>query len=261
MLLAVDIGNSSITVGGFSAEAEPMFTIRFASEEHRSSDEYAAALREALTQRSIPLEAVTDGAIASVVPQLTVAWRGALEQLGCARVLIVGSGVKTGISIRTDAPSEVGADIIANAAAAAALVDGPAILVDIGTATTVFALNDKKELIGGAILPGLRSSMESLRASTAQLPAVVLDAPKQPIGKNTADCIASGVLWGQAFAIDGFIERFSAMEGMENAVVIATGGPASLVLPLCKAAIRKEPFLTLKGLRVIYEKTRKIKVC
>lgn len=259
MLLAVDIGNSSITVGGFGAEAEPVFTVRFASDAHRSADEYAAALRGALAQYAIPLDAITDGAIASVVPPLTVVLRGALEQLGCARVLTVGAGVKTGISIRTDAPSEVGADIIANAAAVATLTDGAAIILDIGTATTVFALNQKKELIGGSILPGLRSSLEGLRNATAQLPMVALSS-KDALGKNTAECISGGVLWGHAFAIDGFIERFSALNGMENAVVFATGGPASLVLPLCRAEIKEEPFLTLKGLRVIYEKTRKVRV-
>lgn len=260
MLLAVDIGNSSITVGGFAAETEPVFTVRFATDAHRSADEYAAALRGALVQYAIPLETVTDGAIASVVPPLTVVLRSALEQVGCKRVLIVGAGVKTGISIRTDAPSEVGADIIANAAAVATLAEGAAILLDIGTATTVFALNNRKELIGGSILPGIRSSLEGLRNATAQLPMVALSS-KEALGKNTAECISSGVLWGHAFAIDGFIEAFSALDGMENAVVVATGGPASLVLPFSRAEIKQEPFLTLKGLRVIYEKTRKTKVC
>lgn len=260
MLLAVDIGNSSIAVGGFAQGAEPLFTVRFSAQEHRTADEYAAALRSALEQNSIPSESVTDGAIASVVPHLTDTLRSALEQLGCTRVLTVGAGVKTGISIRTDAPSEVGADIIANAAAAATLTDGAAILVDIGTASTVFALNEKKELIGGAILPGIRSSLEGLRSATAQLPMVRLSS-RDALGKNTAECISGGVLWGHAFAVDGFIKQFSAMEGMENAAVFATGGPAELILPLCEAKMQKEPYLTLKGLRAIYEKTRKTKVC
>ncbi len=260
MLLAVDIGNSSITVGGFGREAEPLFTVRFSSAEHRTADEYAADLRKALEQHGIAPEAVTDGAIASVVPLLTQTMKAALELLGLQRVLTVGAGVKTGIAIRTDSPAELGADIIANAAAAATLTEGAAIILDIGTATTVFALNDKKELIGGAILPGIRSSLEGLRNATAQLPMVAL-SPKDAMGKNTADCISSGVLWGHAMAIDGFIEKFSAMEGMGRAAIFATGGPASLILPLCGAEIQSQPFLTLKGLRVIYEKTRKTKVC
>lgn len=260
MLLAVDIGNSSIAVGGFGREAEPLFTVRFSSAEHRTADEYAADLRKALEQHGIAPEAVTDGAIASVVPLLTQTMKDALERLGIRRVLTVGVGVKTGIAIRTDSPAELGADIIANAAAAATLTEGGAIILDIGTATTVFALNDKKELIGGAILPGIRSSLEGLRNATAQLPMVAL-SPKDAMGKNTADCISSGVLWGHAMAIDGFIEKFSAMEGMGEPIVLATGGPASLILPLCGAEIQSQPFLTLKGLRVIYEKTRKTKVC
>ena len=261
MLLAVDIGNSSTTVGGFAGGDEPVFTVRFASEEHRTADEYAASLREALFQKGISLEEITDAAIASVVPPLSTVWERALQQLCPGRVLSVGPGVKTGFSIRTDAPGEVGADIIANAAAAA-LRDRPMILVDIGTATTVFALNGKKELIGGVILPGVRSSMESLRSSTAQLPIVALERPKKPMGKNTAECISTGVLLGHAFSIDGFIGRFAAEPGMEGAGVVATGGGLlDLLLPLCQKQMEPEPYLTLKGLRVIYEKTRKTKVC
>ncbi len=260
MLLAVDIGNSSTTVGGFASGDAPVFTVRFASEEHRTADEYAAALREALFQKGISLEEITDAAIASVVPPLSPVWETALQQLCPGRVLTVGAGVRTGIAIRTDSPSEVGADIIANAAAVAQ-GEGPAILLDIGTATTIFALNGQKELIGGVILPGIRSSMESLRSATAQLPIVALERPKKPMGKNTVECISTGVLLGHAFSIDGFIERFSVQPGMEGAKVIATGGLLDLLLPLCQAPMEPEPYLTLKGLRVIYEKTRKNKVC
>lgn len=256
MLLAVDIGNSSITVGGFREGAEPVFTLRFAAGEHRSADEYANTLRQVLRMRGVQPEELTDCAIASVVPPLTHTLEQALQLLNPCRVLTVGAGVKTGFSVRTDAPAEVGADIIANAAAAVRQA-APVIIVDIGTATTVFAVNDKKELIGGVILPGIASSLEGLRSSTAQLPIVALEPPKKMLGKNTAECIATGVLQGHAFAIDGFIKQFSAEAGMEGAAVVATGGLANLIAPLCKAPLQSEPFLTLKGLRVIYENTRK----
>ena len=260
MLLAVDIGNSSITVGGFREEAEPVFTLRFAAGEHRTADEYANTLRQVLRMKGIAAEDVTDCAIASVVPPLTYVFAQALQQLNPCKVLTVGAGVKTGFSIRTDSPSEVGADIIANAAAA--VTQGvPAILVDIGTATTVFAVNDKKELIGGVILPGIGSSLEGLQKSTAQLPIVALDSPKKLLAKNTADCISTGVLMGHAFSIDGFINAFRQEPGMADAAVVATGGLANLILPLCKSKMQAEPFLTLKGLRVIFENTRKVKVC
>ncbi len=257
MLLAVDIGNSSITVGGFREDAEPVFSMRFAAGEHRSADEYAATLRQVLRMRNVEPEEITDCAIASVVPPLTHILEQALQLIHPCRVLTVGAGVKTGFSIRTDAPSEVGADIIANAAAA--VKEGvPAIIVDIGTATTVFAVNSRKELIGGVILPGISSSLAGLRSSTAQLPIVALEPLKKAIGKNTAECISIGVLQGHAFSVDGFIDRFSAEAGMENPQIIATGGLCNLLLPLCNHNnIKAEPFLTLKGLRVIYENTRK----
>lgn len=260
MLLAVDIGNSSITVGGFRAGAEPVFTLRFAAGEQRSADEYANTLRQVLRMRQVEPEEITDCAIASVVPPLTHTIEQALQLIHPCKVLTVGAGVKTGFSVRTDAPSEVGADIIANAAAAVRQA-APAIIVDIGTATTVFAVNEKKELIGGVILPGVRSSLEGLRASTAQLPIVALEPPKKPFGKNTADCISTGVLLGHAFSVDGFIGQLSAEPGMENTAVFATGGLCNLITPLCGHTMQSEPFLTLKGLRVIYENTRKKNIC
>ena len=256
MLLAVDVGNSSITVGGFRDEAEPVFTVRFSAGEHRSADEYANMLRQTLEQKDIGVEEVTDCAISSVVPPLTHTFEQALQLICPCRVLTVGVGVKTGFSVRTDAPSEVGADIIANTAAAVKL-GVPSIIVDMGTATTVFAVNSKKELIGGTILPGIRSSLEGLRSATAQLPVVALEVPKKQIAKNTADCISVGVLQGHAYAIDGFVEAFKKESGMEGAAVIATGGLCNLILPLCKQEMQAEPYLTLKGLRMIYENTRK----
>lgn len=260
MLLAVDIGNSSITVGGFREEAEPVFSMRFSAEEHRTADEYANTLRQVLKMRNIEPGEITDCAIASVVPPLTPILEQALQLICPCRVLTVGSGVKTGFSVRTDAPSEVGADIIANVAAAVQW-STPAILVDMGTATTIFAVNDRKELIGGFILPGTRSSLDGLRSSTAQLPVVALQASQKSIGKNTADCISMGVLQGHAFAVDGFIDLMLQQEGMEDAKIFATGGLCNLVLPACRHEMQAEPFLTLKGLRVIYENTRKKKVC
>ena len=260
MLLAVDIGNSSITVGGFREGAEPVFTLRFSAGEQRSADEYANTLRQVLRMKNVQPEELTDCAVASVVPPLTYIFAQALQQLNPCKVLTVGTGVKTGFSVRTDAPGEVGADIIANAAAAVGQ-GVPAILVDVGTATTVFAINDQKELIGGVILPGISSSLEGLRSSTAQLPIVALESPKKAICKNTADCISTGVLMGHAFSIDGFIRKFRQEPGMTGAEAVATGGLANLILPLCQEKMQSEPFLTLTGLRVIYEKTRKIKVC
>lgn len=258
MLIAIDIGNSSIAVGVFGAGEEPICAFSLSAKEPRSADEYRHLLCASLEERGLDAKEMQDGAIASVVPMLTPAFEQALEMLCGRRPLMMGPGVKTGISIRTDSPGEVGADIIANAAAAAQAERG-AVIADFGTATTIFAINEKKELLGGAILPGIASSMESLRASTAQLPAVALRAGREPLGKNTADCIGSGVLLGQAFAIEGFARRYREILG-EDATLIATGGLASLILPHCALPFEEDANLTLKGLRVIYEKTRKIKV-
>lgn len=259
MLLAVDIGNTTISVGGFAADREPVFTLSLGAGEPRSADEYATLLRRELEGRGVDLTQVTHGAVASVVPHLTDSLVRALNALGCDKVLTVGAGVKTGISIRTDSPGEVGADIIANAAAAAQMTDGAAILVDLGTATTVFALNRKKELLGGAILPGIQASFAGLRRSTAQLPMVAPSKKIEPLGKNTADCIASGVVLGHAWSIDGLIAQYAQLLQEEPAVFV-TGGLAQWVLPYCRRPMQAEPYLTLKGLRVIYEKTRKTTV-
>ncbi|MBQ7095869.1 MAG: type III pantothenate kinase [Clostridia bacterium] len=259
MLIAIDIGNSNIKIGGFSAEEEPIFTMSLSALEPRSADEYANALRMGLKERKIELSKITDCAIASVVPALTPLMASAMQALCSCRILELGAGVRTGISVRTDSPAEVGADIIANAAAAAAKSQEGAIIADFGTATTIFAVNAKNELLGGAILTGLRASAESLRASAAQLPAVPLQAGKELIGKNTADCIANGVLLGHVYAIEGFAERFRALLGGAPRL-IATGGLASLILPHTTLGFEKDPHLTLKGLRIIYGKTRKIKI-
>lgn len=257
MLLAVDIGNSSITVGAFREGEEPIFTMGFSALEPRSADEYANTLLMAMKVKGIDPSEIRDGAISSVVPPLTPLLAAALYTLCNRRPLELGAGVRTGISIRTDSPAEVGADIIANAAAACC--EQGAIIVDFGTATTVFAVNQKKELLGGAILPGIRSSAESLRSATAQLPAVPLQVGKEPIGRNTADCIANGVVLGQAFAVDGFVRQYRGVLGGDPKL-LATGDLAPLILPHSGLSFEQDPYLTLKGLRKIYEKTRKTKV-
>lgn len=258
MLIAIDIGNSSIAAGVFAKAEEPLCTFAISAKEPRAADEYLHLLRSSLEEREIDLKEIKDGAIASVVPMLTPSFEQALEKLCGKRPMVLGAGVKTGISIRTDSPAEVGADIIANAAAAAKGERGT-VLVDFGTATTIFALSEKRELLGGAILPGISASMESLRYSTAQLPMVPLGAKKDPLGKNTADCISNGVVLGHAFSVDGFGRAYQALLG-GDAALIATGGLAPLILPHCSLPFKEDQNLTLKGLREIYEKTRKIKV-
>lgn len=258
MLLAVDIGNSNITAGIFGKEEEPICSFSLSAKEPRSADEYLHLICAALQEKDLAEEQIKDAAVASVVPMLTAAFEQALGSLCGRRPMVLGAGVKTGIAIRTDSPSEVGADIIANAAAAAEYGKG-AVIADFGTATTVFAINRQKELLGGAILPGISASMENLRAATAQLPSVAPIVKGESLGKNTADCITSGVLMGQAFAVDEFARRYGEILGGVP-MMIATGGLSSMVLPHSKSGFIQDPHLTLKGLRIIYERTRKIKI-
>ena len=257
MLLAIDIGNSNISAGVFGKGEEPLFCFSLSAKEARSADEYQHLILAALQEKGVQAGEIRDGAIASVVPMLTAPFEQALEAICGRRPLVLGAGVKTGIHIRTDAPFEVGADIIANAAAAPC--ERGAIIADFGTATTIFAVSKQRELLGGAILPGIASSMESLRAQTAQLPSVAPIAKGEPLGKNTAECIASGVLMGQAFAVDEFARRYGEILGGEP-MLLATGGLAPMVLPHCRLRFIQDQYLTLKGLRLIYEKTRKIAI-
>lgn len=258
MLLAIDIGNSNITAGVFGAAQEPLCSFSLSAKEARSADEYLHLILAALQERGIEAKDMEHGAICSVVPMLTAAFEQALTNLCARRPMILGAGVKTGISIRTDSPSEVGADIIANAAAAAIYEKG-AIIADFGTVTTIFAINKERELLGGAILPGVQASSENLRAVTAQLPAVSLRAGQNPLGRNTADCIANGLILGHAFAVDEFARRYEKL--LDSApMLIATGGLSSLILPHSKLGFIQDRNLTLKGLHIIYEKTKKIAI-
>lgn len=259
MLLAVDIGNSSIKLGVFSDGEEPVFTVRFAADRVRSADEYAIFIQGVFRHRNTEPEEITDAVLSSVAPQLTHTMEQAIRQLFGRRALTVGAGVRTGFNIRTEAPAEIGADIIANTAAAVRLAGAPAIIADLGTATTVFALNGERVLVGGVILPGVGTGLEALRASAAQLPFVALEKPAAVIGRNTAESISSGLIEGHAICIDGFIDRFCEELGLqaEDVALFATGGCAPLVTDSCRHHFRIEPHLTLKGLRVILENTRR----
>ena len=255
MLLAVDIVNSSITIGGFREEAEPVFTLRFGAGEQRSADEYVHTLRQALQQQEIEAEEISDGAIASVVPALTHTLVRALELLGCQRVLTVGAGVKTGFSVRTDAPGEVGADIIAASVAVHNIYGSPSLIIDMGTATKMTVLNHKGAFIGTSIIPGVIMGLSALSERTAQLPRISLELPHSIIAKNTADCMRSGVLYGNAAMVDGMIDRINEEFG-EKLTVYATGGMASTVIPLCRHNIITDEHLVLRGLNILYRKNR-----
>ncbi len=265
MLLCIDIGNSSISMGLFepttsTARPELLWSAKVSSSVGRTADEYAVILRGLLGEW---LSAVTAAVIGSVVPQLTHTLEAAVRRLcsgagGGLPVLHIGGGVRTGISLRVDDPAALGADIVSNAAAAVQLYGAPVIFFDYGTATVCGAVNASRELIGVSIAPGLYTSLEGLRASAARIPYLELSAPKGPIGKNTPDAIRAGLIVGTACMTDGVIQRLHAEMHIPRDVtvpVVATGGLADLVLPACHHGLLHEPELTLLGLCFIYRAT------
>lgn len=257
MLLAMDIGNSSISTGLFGMEGgELNYTFKLSSDKNRTVDEYICQINSMLYFSGIDKSLIKGAIISSVVPELTHAMSLCAERTVGKKPKIVGPGLKTGFPIKVDNPSELGADLVSNTAAALEIVGrGQAcIVVDMGTATTLSAINGRGEYIGNCILPGVKLCFDALHKETAQLPFVTLAKPKSAIGKNSGESIRSGVILGNAMMIDGFIDEFEKEMKLEGgAVLLATGGLAKYVLPACRHDISYDQHLTLKGLYFIYK--------
>ena len=253
MLLAVDAGNTEIVVGVFrSSHLE--WTWRLSTQPDRTADELAVLFGSLLSQRGLAFDnQVTGVAVSSVVPGVTQSLREMTGRYFPFSPVVVGPGTRTGMPILTDDPREVGADRVVNALAAVARYGGPTIVVDFGTATTYDAISARGELLGTAIAPGLQVSGESLFSAAARLPRVELAAPRHAIGKNTVEAVQSGVVFGAAAEVDGLVKRIVDEIG-EAAKVIATGGLAPVVIPHCKTIDEHDPWLTLEGLRLIFER-------
>lgn len=253
MLLAVDVGNTEIVLGVFrSARLER--TWRVSTRPEGTADEFAVLFSNLLAQHDLAFDSqVTGVAISSVVPPVTQALREMTERYFAYPPVIVGPGTKTGLAILTDNPREVGADRVVNALAAFARHGGPCCIVDFGTATTYDAISERGEYLGGAIAPGLQVSGASLFSSTARLTQVELVAPRTAVGKNTIESLQSGLVFGTASEVDGMVERIRAELG-GRCTVIATGGLASVVAPHCSTIDELDPWLTLEGLRLIFER-------
>jgi type III pantothenate kinase len=255
MLLAVDIGNTETTIGVFDGE-ELIQTWRIATQPERTADELALLITSFLRLGRLPRDADISGfAASSVVPRSTQALRELAPHYFDLEPVIVEPGVKTGMPIRIDNPKEVGADRICNAVAAFERHGGPAVVVDLGTATTFDAVSPDGEYLGGAIAPGLAISANALVSRTAQLRRVEFTTPERLIGKSTAEAIQSGVVTGYACLIEGMIERFRKELGGEAKSVL-TGGLAEVMLDNLTGIDVLEPWLVLEGLRIIYERNR-----
>ncbi len=255
MILAIDIGNTNIVVGCFDKE-KVLFVERVSTDHTKTELEYAISLKNVLEIYDIQPQEVEGGIISSVVPPLTNIMKASAEKIISGEVLIVGPGVKTGLNILMDNPASLGSDLVVDAVAAIHEYPAPLVIIDMGTATTISVIDEEKRYRGGMILPGIRVSMDSLTSRTAQLPHIGVEAPKRLIGRNTIDCMKSGMIYGNASCIDGMIRRIKTETGREDTTVIATGGLSKMIIPYCEEKIIYDHELLLKGLRFIYEKNR-----
>ena len=254
MILALDIGNTNIVVGCIDRE-KTYFIERLSTVRTKTELEYAVDIKTVLDIYHIKKSDIEGCIISSVVPQVTNIARLAAEKILKKEVMVLGPGVKTGLNIMMDNPGQLGADLVADAVAGLAEYPVPFIVIEMGTATTVSVVNEKKQYIGGMILPGVRISLDALTSRASQLSGISLEAPKRIIGKNTIDCMKSGLLYSNAAALDGIVERIEEELGQKT-TVIATGGLAKKIIPHCKREIILDEDLLLKGLLVIYEKNK-----
>ncbi len=250
MILTIDVGNTNIVIGGVR-DKEIVFEARLRTESTKTSDQYCVDLKILLDVYRIRTEDIEGAIIASVVPQVLNSMQTAVKKLTGKQSLVVGPGLKTGLDIRLDNPSQTGADLVVGCVAALREHKPPMIIVDMGTATTMVVLDEKGALIGGCIAPGVRVSMDALTERTALLPGLQLDQPKRAIGRNTIDCMRSGIMMGTACMLDGMEERMAAELG-QTATVIATGGIAKFIIPLCRRTMIYDKDLLVKGLAALY---------
>ena len=252
MILAIDVGNTHTILGLYSGE-ELVFTARIATDRQKTRDEYAVTIRDVLSLSEKGAGKIEGTIISSVVPQVSSLLEGAIKRLFECRIFIVGPGVKTGLNIKIDNPAQLGADLVCVSVAAQNKYPLPSIVFDLGTATTISALTESGEMIGGSILTGVNTALNALAQGTAQLPQISLEGAVDVIGSNTIDCMRSGAVIGNACMIDGMIRRYRKILG-ENTVVIATGGLSKVIAPHCEEDIIIDETLLLDGLYAIYKK-------
>jgi len=255
MILTVDIGNSNIVLGGVDEE-KITFEARLRTDSTKTSDEYCIDLKMILEVYQIKPEQIEGAIIASVVPQVLNSLQTAILKLTGKHSLVVGPGLKTGLNIKIENPAQTGADLVVGCVAALREHKPPMIVVDMGTATTMVVLDSTGALIGGCICPGVKISMDALTERTALLPGLQLDQPKKAIGRNTIECMRSGIMMGNACMLDGMIQRMEQELGCKTTVV-ATGGIARFVIPMCNTPIVYDKDLIVKGLAALYRENKR----
>lgn len=252
MILAIDMGNNNIKYGVFDGE-KLVASFRVSSRISRTADEYGSVLVGLLSDSGIKKSDINGIVFSSVIPALNYTICHMCEYFFGIKPLIVGPGIKTGLNIKTDNPKEVGADIIVNSVSAFRKYGGPVVVIDFGTATTFDIINDKCELLGVVIAPGIKTSLEGLASKTAQLPMVELNAPKTVIGKSTVHCMQSGLIFGFAGLVENIIKKIKNELKLEKIQVVATGGLGEIIAKESSAISVVDRTLTLNGLRMIYE--------
>ena len=255
MILAIDMGNTNIVVGGID-DTKTYFVERVTTDNHKTDLEYAVTIKNILEIHQVALHMIEGAIISSVVPPLNSTLSSAVKKITGRSPLLVGSGMKTGLNILMDNPKTTGSDMIVDAVAAIREYPAPLIIIDMGTATTMSVVDQAGNYIGGVILPGVRVSLDPLSGKTAQLPFISLEIPSRVIGKNTIDCMRAGIMYGNAATLDGIIDRMEEELGSKT-TVIATGGLAKFITPLCRHEIIYDDALLLKGLLILYEKNKK----
>lgn len=259
MILAIDTGNTHTILGVVDEQRhEILQTFQMTTDTVKTGYEYAAAIKAIFEMTDVDPTAFTGAIISSVVPQINVVLSKAVELVTGQRPLILGAGVKTGLNIKLDDPGTIAGDLVATAVAAKEEYPLPAIIVDMGTATTITVVDQNGTYLGGCIMPGAGISLEALTKGTALLPSVDFAAPRKVIGTNTIDAIKGGLIFGQAGAVDGVLDRYIAELGGEDKIgsIIATGGVGRLIAPYCRHEITVDNRLLLKGLAHIWTKNQ-----
>lgn len=256
MLLAVDVGNSNTSVGLFDKNRNLRFLASLDTDSRKTADQISIDLMNLFALYHFNYQDVTGAILCSVVPPLNFMMEKALARLLGKPPMVVGPGVKTGLNIRLTVQTQVGADIVADAVAALEKFTPPIITIDMGTATTIGVISEGRTYEGGLLLPGVNVSLEALSRRAAQLPDISLQHPKSLIGKNTEDCMRSGIVYGTAGMLDGIIDRIREEFAGREVSVVATGGNAPVIVRYCRNQILYDKFLLMDGLWTIYQKNR-----
>lgn len=256
MLLAIDVGNSNTSVGLFDKDKNLRFLASLDTDNRKTADQISIDLMNLFTLYHYHYSDVTGAILCSVVPPLNFMMEKALTRLLGKPPMIVGPGVRTGLNIRLTNQTQVGADIVADAVAALEKFEPPIITIDMGTATTIGVISQERTYEGGLLLPGVNVSLEALSRRAAQLPAISIQHPKSLIGKNTEDCMRSGIVYGSAGMLDGVIDRVRELFPGQEVSVVATGGNAPVIVRYCRNPIIYDKYLLMNGLWTIYQKNQ-----